>query len=86
MRYQDFISRKQREYGDKFDSSKLNPDFIDAFNTGDRITVDFGYETKRGTIGVTTGWVPAFLLMLTSRSIGSSHIIRMDSKIIGGKR
>jgi hypothetical protein len=40
------------------------------------------YETKRGTVGVTTGWKPCFLLMLTKRSIGSSHTLSARDSIL----
>ena len=82
MNYQEFIEKKKREYGDKFDPSALNPAFIQAFNNQDRVTVDFGYETKRGRIGVTTGWKPCFLLMLRIDSTGSSYTINSTDKII----
>ncbi len=82
MQFNDYIERKQREYGKSFDPSDLNKSFIPAFNSGERVTVDFGYEKKRGTIGVTTGWKPVFLLMLTKRSRGSSYTIGKDDKII----
>lgn len=81
-RYEEYIQRKQREFGDKFDTSDLAPEFIEYFNSGERIEVEFRskltrevYETKRGTIGVTTGWKPAFILMLRKTSRGSSHLL-----------
>jgi len=80
--YQEYIARKKREFGNKFDDSELNPEFIPFFESGERIEVDFGYEVKRGTIGVTTGWRPCFLLMLTRRSRGSSYTIGKNDKIL----
>lgn len=79
--FSDYISKKNREYPGKFDSSNLNPTFIPYFESGQRIEVDFGHETKRGTIGVSTGWKPVFLLVLTSRSTGSSWTIGMNDKV-----
>lgn len=79
--FNEYLARKQKEYGDKFDKSDLNTDFIYAFESGERVSVQFKdnngevYETKRGTIGITTGWKPVFLLMLTKRSLGSSYTI-----------
>jgi len=76
-----FCNRKAVEYGGKFDPSDLHPQFVQAFNSGERIGIDFVndkgevYETKRGTIGVTTGWKPVFLLMLTKRSTGSVYTL-----------
>lgn len=86
--YRNHIANKRREYGDKFDASDLAPQFIEHFESGARIEVEFVgqagnvYETKRGTVGITTGWKPVFLLMLTSRSIGSSHILRAKDRIV----
>ncbi len=80
--YQDYVERKTREFGDKFDTSDLNKNFISYFESEIRIEVDFGYETKRGRIGITTGWKPSFLLMLTTRSMGSSYLINKDCKVL----
>jgi hypothetical protein len=79
--YQELIDRKRREHGEKFDTSDLNPDFIPYYENGARITVDFGYEKKRGTIGVTTGWKPCFLLLLRKNSSGSSYTIGKNDKV-----
>jgi hypothetical protein len=80
--YKEFVERKSREFGSNFDESDMNPNFIKYFENEERITVDFGYETKRGTIGVTTGWKPCFLLLLTKRSLGSSWTIGKNDKVI----
>ena len=80
--YQDYLDGKRLEYGEKFESTDLNTDFIPYYENGQRIEVDFGYEKKRGRISVTTGWKPVFLLMLTIRSLGSSWTIEKDAKIV----
>ncbi len=80
--YQELITRKQQEHGNKFDASDLNQEFVKHYNSGERITVDFGYEKKRGTIGVTTGWKPCFLLMLRRDSQGSSYTIGKNDKVV----
>lgn len=80
--YQEYLERKQSEYGKKFNSSNLNKDFIRYYENQERIEVDFGYEVKRGRIGITTGWKPSFLLMLTKGSIGSSHLINNKCKVL----
>ena len=79
--YAEYITRKKVEYGNKFDTSELNQNFVKYYENGKRITVDFGYEKKRGTIGVTTGWKPVFLLMLTKRSLGSEYTINQKAKV-----
>ncbi len=86
--YDDFLWRKEREYGSKFDSTDLNVDFIPYYESNVKIEVSFRdkdgieYEVKRGRIGITTGWKPCFLLMLTRRSLGSSWIIGPNDKVI----
>ncbi len=84
--YQETIARRRNQYGDKFDDSELNRNFIRAYESQERITVDFGDGMcKRGTIGITTGWKPVFLLMLTKRSLGSSWTIGKNDREGGCK-
>jgi hypothetical protein len=80
--YASYIELKKARYGERFDASDLNQDFVKHFESGNRIEVDFGYETKRGTIGITTGWKPVFLLMLRKNSSGSSYTIGKNDKVI----
>lgn len=90
--YKEMIERRKKEFGDKFDDSDLNPSFVEAYESQNRVTVEFDNgipagikgTTKRGTIGVTTGWRPCFLLMLTKRSIGSSWTIGKYDKVVQG--
>lgn len=79
--YNDYVERKRREYGDKFDTSALNPDFIPYFENGARIEVTCGPCVRRGTVGVTTGWKPCFLLMPRCDSTSSSDTIGPNDKI-----
>jgi hypothetical protein len=83
-KFQNFVNRKTVEYGDKFDSSELSKQFIPYYETGQRIEVEFPYseEIKRGTVGVTTGWKPCFLLMLRSNSLGSIYTLDDNCKIL----
>jgi len=80
--FKDYTTRALAKHGDKFDSSDLASQFIPYFESQARIEVDFGYEKKRGRIGVTTGWKPCFLLMLTTRSIGSSYTLSVSDKVV----
>ncbi len=81
--YQEFLARKQAEYGSQFDPSDLDPRFISYYENGKRIWVsDFGHVTS-GTVGVTTGWRPVFLLMSSSRARGSSTTLTRKTKILG---
>jgi len=74
-KYTETIERYTQEHGTKFDSSELAEKFIEYFDSGKRIEVKTMGELKRGTIGITTGWKPCFLLMLTKRSRGSCYIL-----------
>jgi len=85
-RFNDYIKRKENEYGKKFDASELASQFIPFFNSHERVKVQFPYgETLTGTIGVTTGWKPVFLLMRTRRSIGSPYTLHSKDKIVAVK-
>jgi hypothetical protein len=80
--YVEFIQRKQDEFGKKFDYSDLAKNFIPFYENGRRVEVQFkSGEIKRGTIGITTGWKPVFLLMLRKNSIGSSYTLCDNDKI-----
>jgi hypothetical protein len=80
--FKDYVERKKKEYGDKFNQDDLNPDFIKAYESQQRIKVNFGYGVKTGKIGLTTGFRPSFLLILRSDSRGSIWVIDKTSKII----
>lgn len=81
--YQNFLKRAKIEHGDKFDPSDLNQWFVPYFGNQLRIEVDLGNGVvKRGRIGVTTGCKPVFLLMLTTRSIGSEWTIGRGAKVL----
>lgn len=84
--YQETIRTRKDKYAN-FDESALAPEFIPYFNSQERIKVQFEYgEIKTGTVGITTGWKPCFLLMLTKRSIGSSWGLSSKDTIIGVKK
>ena len=81
--YDEYLQRARAEHGERFDPSDLAPTFVPYFESGQRIEVKFsGGEVKRGRVGVTTGWRPAFLLMLTRRSIGSSYLLSPATAIL----
>ncbi len=81
--YQEYLARKKAEYGSQFDPSDLDPRFVSYYENGKRIWVsDFGHVTS-GTVGVTTGWKPVFLLISSSRAMGSSTTLTKKTKILG---
>lgn len=75
--FNEYVARGKREHGSRFSSGALADKFVRYFENGKRIEVSFRdsagveYARKRGTVGVTSGWVPVFLLMLRSNSMGS---------------
>jgi hypothetical protein len=83
MKYSELVSRKRREFGDKFDDSDLDPTFRPYFESGDRIRVVTKYGNapdaevweRTGCVSVTTGPRPAFLLMARRDCSGSSDLL-----------
>jgi hypothetical protein len=82
----ELVNRKTAQYGDKFDPSDLDGRFITYYQTGQRIKVETYGMVKTGTVGVTTGWKPAWLLMRTSRSMGSPWILGKECKLLAIKQ
>jgi hypothetical protein len=81
--YKEYVERKRWEFGEKFDESGLSSKFAPFYRSGRRVEMKFvDGEVKRGAVGVTTGWKPCFLLMLTKRSTGSSYTLRDADEIL----
>ena len=80
--YAAYLAKKRTQYGEKFDDTDLAPQFIPFYNSGIRIRVMMFDEEITGTIGITGGWKPCFLLMRTSRSLGSVYTLRKDDTIV----
>jgi len=81
--YKEYIDRKNAEYGIKFNAIDLAKKFIPYYENQERIKVKFSSgDIKSGRVGVTTGWKPVFILMLTSRSHGSSWILRDNDMVL----
>jgi hypothetical protein len=89
----EYVARKTKQFAateHPFDpSSLLNvaQEIRHAYETGERITVAFYFqgkpiEVKRGTIEVTTGWKPCFLLISRVNAFGSSDTIDMHDKVV----
>ena len=77
--YDEYLVEKQHEYGEKFDPSNLDARFVPFFESGQRIEVTYAWgETRRGYVGVTTGWRPAWLLIHNTRSMGSAYTLDSD--------
>lgn len=80
------LRRRARNHGDKVSMANLDMRFVQFYESGDRIKVKspiFGEQT--GTVGMTTGWKPAFLLMKRSDSVSSPILLGPGDKIIAVK-
>jgi len=68
------------------DYSNISEQFIPYYKNKQRIKVQYTYgkekEVKSGTVGITTGWKPVFILMLRSNSTGSSYILTDKEQIL----
>ena len=85
--YRDFINRNTLRYGKKFDPSNLDNRFLKYYENGERIKVRYWDMEITGTVGVTTGWKPCFLLMRKSNSIGSCWTLESkDIQILAVKK
>lgn len=81
--YHDFVNRQRRQFGPSFVEPVGAEHFGPFLHTGQRVRVRFAYgEELTGTIGVTTGFQPAFLLMRTSRSLGSPYTLGEGDRIV----
>ena len=84
--YYELLSRKRFQYGERFSEADLNKRFVPFFESGERIRIDdFGTEIT-GTVGVTTGWKPAFLLIRRRNDAGSEIVLGPKTKILAVQR
>jgi hypothetical protein len=66
-----------------FSESQLDPKFIPFFESEQRIKVKMAYgEEFYGTVGMSQGWHPIWLLMHNCNSRGSSIILKSDTEIL----
>ena len=86
--FEEYCTKGRRQYGAKFDPSGLADKYVGYYNSGERITVGFVdgdgqvFEVKTGTVGVTGGHKPSFMLMLTKRSTGSSYLLGVRDVVL----
>lgn len=77
-----WCAAKARQHGDRWDPSDLAAEFVPFFETTRtpyRLRVQYGdgpdAYIRTGTVNVTTGWRPAFLLMHRSSDQGSGDVL-----------
>lgn len=83
-----YITNKEKQFAKSshpFDRSKLDPRFVKYYENGDRIKVTIYGVVKTGTVGITTGWKPVFLLLRDRRSVGSSDILDAGVELVAEK-
>jgi hypothetical protein len=78
--YEKFLERKQAEYGERFVAPWGANLFARFLHSPTRIRVVTTYPSgdtyeRTGTVGITTGWHPSFLLMHRRGDHGSSDVI-----------
>lgn len=88
--YERLVQTKKSQYGSKFDASDLAPQFRRHFHTGQRLKVrNIDGRERTGTVGVTTGWKPVFILMHRSTDHGSTDVLGKYDVVVaeqvGGK-
>lgn len=86
MDYQSMITQRKAKFADKFSDRDLSQKFVKYFENGQRIKVETSGLVLTGTVGITTGWVPAFLLIRTTRSMGSPWVLSDSDKILAVKQ
>lgn len=94
------LARGIRAHGDKYDPAQLEgvAEAVRKYYGSDTRVIlrttysDGSTHTRAGRIGLTTGWRPAFLLMSSTRAIGSSDVIGPEhgtgnrTEVVGVKR
>lgn len=82
-----YLDRKAREHGARWDDRDLQAarHFAPYLHSNIRIKVRNGLygAVRTGTVGITTGWRPAFLLMSRSSAHGSSDVLGPHDVIVG---
>jgi len=68
----------------ELDESDLAPQFATVYETGQRVEVTNAEHDwiRRGYVGKTMGWKPAYILLNNTRSRGSSDVLGKDDKIV----
>lgn len=86
-RYADYLARGRARHGERFTPPPAADRFARYMNSGQRIKVRMSYgEEVTGTVSASTGWGPVFLLMRTSRSMGSTHTLGDRDEVVAVKR
>lgn len=82
--WQCWINAKQDEYGEKFTlpDPQLCNLLVPYLKSGKRVEIDVDGFITRGFISITCGWWPSFMVLRTSRSMGSWILISKNTRIL----
>lgn len=83
----DYVATLRQRHGERFSAAGLDNQFAPYFGErGIRLKVEVWGSVVTGTVAASCGWQPVFLLMRTSRSVGSMWQLGADARIVGIKR
>lgn len=83
--FQDYLVKKHTQFPQQFDQSGLSKQFVKYYENEQKVMVNTTGMILSGTIGITTGWKPCFLLMRTARSTGSTWTLSDKDEILAVK-
>jgi hypothetical protein len=63
--FAELVAELKRKHGPAVDLDGLRSEYVSAYETGERVTVERDGHTYRGTIGATRGPRPRFVLLLS---------------------
>lgn len=84
-RFEEYCNRQRRLYGERF-RPPADARFRRYYESGERIKVRTCGMVLTGTVALTTGWKPSFLLMRTRRSAGSPWLMGERDEVLAVKR
>ena len=76
------IERLRKRWGDKFVEPRTNQKQIWYFGVRVEVVSPSGY-TRRGVIGITSGWAPSLLLVHRRGGSGSSDLLNENDIVVG---
>lgn len=88
MHYRDAIERARRRHGARLDTAELDAaSQFKRWHHGTRVRVETRYPSgetfvRTGTVSMTTGWRPAFLLMHRSNAHGSWDVLSERDHVV----
>lgn len=84
------VARAHLAKDPRWSTSKLPEKFVQYYERNDRVrikveTISGSISTECGYVSLSTGWIPFFLLMRSTRARGSSILLRDDMRVVAVK-